>query len=173
MKEKGGDKMNHRIVCVGIIGISLMLFGCGKKQQSLEELQAPMSIETLGSMNSQNTATTPAAPVQAVGGQSAIAVPVASVTEVPVAVSAAGNAMDALPPAGPYQPAVRDIQTALKNAGFYSGNVDGKLGPRSKAAIQEFQKAHGLTADGKVGPKTWMALEKYLVAPAAATTVSN
>jgi len=57
----------------------------------------------------------------------------------------------------------KDIQTALKNAGFYTGAVDGKIGPKTKSAILEFQKAKALKVDGKVGPKTWAELEKYLV----------
>ena len=64
------------------------------------------------------------------------------------------------------KPTAIEIQTALKNAGYYTGNVDGKIGPKSKLAIEEFQKANGLNADGKVGPKTWAALGKYLVAAA-------
>ncbi len=56
----------------------------------------------------------------------------------------------------------KEIQAALKSAGFYTGEVDGKMGPRTKKAIEEFQKANGLKADGKVGPKTWAELEKYL-----------
>ena len=56
----------------------------------------------------------------------------------------------------------KDIQTALKAANFYTGNIDGKLGPKTKRAIVEFQKAKGLKADGKVGSRTWVALEKYL-----------
>lgn len=55
-----------------------------------------------------------------------------------------------------------DIQKALKNAGFYTGSIDGKIGPKTKKAIVEFQKANGLKTDGKVGPRTWAALEKYL-----------
>ena len=58
----------------------------------------------------------------------------------------------------------KDMQTALKAANFYTGNIDGKIGPKTKRAIVEFQKAKGLKADGKVGPKTWMELEKYLTA---------
>ena len=56
----------------------------------------------------------------------------------------------------------RDIQKALKNALFYTGEIDGKLGPKTKRAIEEFQKAKGLKVDGKVGSKTWAELEKYL-----------
>jgi peptidoglycan hydrolase-like protein with peptidoglycan-binding domain len=57
----------------------------------------------------------------------------------------------------------KDIQTALKNSGFYTGAIDGKIGPKTKSAIMEFQKAKGLKPDGRVGPKTWAELEKYLL----------
>ena len=56
----------------------------------------------------------------------------------------------------------RQIQTALKNAGFDPGAIDGKMGPRTRQAIKEFQRAKGLTPDGVVGPKTWAELGRYL-----------
>lgn len=56
----------------------------------------------------------------------------------------------------------RDIQTALKNAGFYAGNIDGKIGPKTRQSIKDFQSANGLKADGVVGPKTLKALQRYL-----------
>jgi peptidoglycan hydrolase-like protein with peptidoglycan-binding domain len=64
------------------------------------------------------------------------------------------------------------IQTALKNAGLYNGNIDGKIGPNTKKAIETFQQNNGLKVDGKVGPKTWTALEPY-VNGAPATAVSQ
>ncbi|MDD5422305.1 MAG: peptidoglycan-binding domain-containing protein [Candidatus Omnitrophica bacterium] len=57
----------------------------------------------------------------------------------------------------------KDIQRALKAAGYYTGAIDGKIGPRTKKAIESFQKAQGLKVDGRVGPKTWAELERYLV----------
>ncbi len=54
----------------------------------------------------------------------------------------------------------RQIQLALKSAGFYAGPIDGKLGHRTKEAVQAFQRANGLTPDGKVGTKTVAALAK-------------
>jgi len=57
---------------------------------------------------------------------------------------------------------VEQVQTALKNAGFYQGTVDGKLGNQTKSAIAEFQKGHNLNPDGIVGKRTWMEMEKYL-----------
>ncbi len=56
----------------------------------------------------------------------------------------------------------KDVQLALKAAGFDPGSTDGKMGPRTKAAIRDFQLANGLQADGKVGPRTWAKLQTYL-----------
>jgi len=56
----------------------------------------------------------------------------------------------------------KDIQFALKNAGFYNGPIDGKIGKQTKKAIREFQSANGLKADGIVGPKTRDLLLQYL-----------
>jgi hypothetical protein len=65
------------------------------------------------------------------------------------------------PPAGKLS--TREIQVALKNAGFDSGTVDGKMGRRTRNAIKEFQKAHGLKADGIVGKKTAAQLTRYIL----------
>ena len=61
-----------------------------------------------------------------------------------------------------FKPTTKDIQTALKNAGFNPGSFDGKMGPRTRQAIKDFQKSKGLVPDGAVGPKTWISLSKYL-----------
>ncbi|MBF0489266.1 MAG: peptidoglycan-binding protein [Candidatus Omnitrophica bacterium] len=57
---------------------------------------------------------------------------------------------------------VSDIQKALKNAGNYTGKIDGKLGAGTKLAIVEFQKEHHLAADGVLGKKTWKLLKANL-----------
>ncbi|MBF0493911.1 MAG: peptidoglycan-binding protein [Candidatus Omnitrophica bacterium] len=56
----------------------------------------------------------------------------------------------------------KDVQQALKNAGYYDGPVDGKIGKGTRKAIKAFQKASGLTADGVVGKKTWSKLRTHL-----------
>lgn len=56
----------------------------------------------------------------------------------------------------------KNIQTALKNSGFYAGEIDGKIGKKTKEAIKEFQKANELKADGVVGKQTWIKLQKHL-----------
>ena len=70
-----------------------------------------------------------------------------------------------LPPSGPYKPRNQEIQTALKNAGYYTGNIDGKIGPLTNKAIKDFQAANNLKVDGKVGPQTWEILKRYLEPP--------
>lgn len=57
----------------------------------------------------------------------------------------------------------RQIQTALKNAGYDPGPIDGKTGAKTKKAIRDFQAANGLKADGKVGAKTWAKLSVYIL----------
>jgi peptidoglycan hydrolase-like protein with peptidoglycan-binding domain len=56
----------------------------------------------------------------------------------------------------------KQIQKALKNAGYYDGVADGKMGPKTRTAIMEFQKNMGLKADGVAGRNTKEKLLKYL-----------
>jgi len=57
---------------------------------------------------------------------------------------------------------LKQIQTALKNAGYYPQTVDGKMGKKTRRAIREFQKANNLPVDGRVGKNTWEVLKGYL-----------
>lgn len=59
------------------------------------------------------------------------------------------------------QPSAKAIQRALQNAGFDPGPIDGRLGSRTRQAITEFQRAHGLSTDGVVGKQTWARLSLY------------
>ena len=134
-----------RLLSFGVVVLVLAaLSGCGKKQD-MEEFQ-PITMESLSMVN---------APTQSAPD---IKVPENKVLTTSTVVSAK-EALP-LPPQGPYKPTGIEIQTALKNAGFYTGNIDGKIGPKSKKAIEDFQKANGLKVDGKVGPKTWEAMSK-------------
>lgn len=56
----------------------------------------------------------------------------------------------------------RDIQTALKNAGYDPGKIDGRMGKQTRDAVKAFQKANNLTVNGKVNKKTWALLSEYL-----------
>ena len=65
-------------------------------------------------------------------------------------------------PEAKYRPSIRQIQKALKNAGYNPGTIDGRMGRETKDAIRAFQRANGLRADGKAGKNTWELLKKYL-----------
>ncbi len=60
------------------------------------------------------------------------------------------------------RPSMKQIQIALKNAGFEPGAIDGRMGKQTRDAIKAFQRANNLPADGKVGKKTWNLLKEYL-----------
>jgi murein L,D-transpeptidase YcbB/YkuD len=139
--------------------ISVALFGCkGKVEKAPDETV----IETASSDSMPQSDAMLAA--QAVAQQTVVEPSQGVATEtIPPTAAVQQAPVRALPAAAPLADRNRDVQTALKNAGFYGGSVDGKIGPKTKAAIQEFQKAKGLKVDGKVGPKTWAEMEKYLL----------
>lgn len=63
----------------------------------------------------------------------------------------------------------RTVQAALKEAGHYNGNIDGKVGPQTVNAITSFQRAQGIKADGIVGRVTWQHLYPYVPAGMSTT----
>lgn len=65
---------------------------------------------------------------------------------------------DALSKVGSSGNEVTQIQTKLKNWGYYFGSVDGVFGTQTKEAVIRFQKKNGLTADGVAGSATLAAL---------------
>ena len=81
--------------------------------------------------------------------------------------SGAGKGKDTRPTPGNQNPVwkgetgkrVSDLQKRLNALGFKPAlKVDGIFGPKTRAAVVAFQKAHGLKPDGLVGPKTTAAL---------------
>ena len=53
---------------------------------------------------------------------------------------------------------VSQLQTDLKQLGYYSAEITGNFGAKTEAAVKAFQKAKGLTADGVAGTKTLNAI---------------
>ena len=50
--------------------------------------------------------------------------------------------------------AVEELQLALIEIGYLSGEADGKYGPATESAVRSLQRDFRLTRDGKVGPNT-------------------
>jgi peptidoglycan hydrolase-like protein with peptidoglycan-binding domain len=61
---------------------------------------------------------------------------------------------------GSTDPAVRDLQEALKALGHDPGPIDGVFGTTTETAVKAFQQARGITADGIVGKVTWINIDE-------------
>lgn len=70
-------------------------------------------------------------------------------------------------------PQVRLLQQLLAAQGYFTGQIDGLFGPRTRAAVVAFQDAHNLDADGIVGDRTWEALHRAEALPPRAVTVAD
>jgi len=55
---------------------------------------------------------------------------------------------------------VADVQRRLGGLGFLEDRVDGILGPRTRGAVEDFQRNSGLTVDGICGPETVAELDR-------------
>ena len=53
---------------------------------------------------------------------------------------------------------VSQLQTDLKQLGYYYAEITGNFGEKTQAAVKEFQKRNGLTADGIAGANTLAAI---------------
>lgn len=54
----------------------------------------------------------------------------------------------------------KDLQSDLARLGYYTGQVDGIVGEKTKRAIRRFQGDNGLVADGIAGPMTLEAIDR-------------
>lgn len=134
--------MKREIIAgVGVIAVAVFVFGCQKKPKDQEMVTVAPVKEEASTPQVQTQ-------VQTLSTQTA---PAAGLENAGVPEVAA-------------KPSETEIQQALKNTGLYDGAVDGKIGPKTKKAIEDFQTKNNLTADGKVGPKTWDKLKEYLSA---------
>lgn len=166
--------MRHsRVLFVAFLGFALAVTGCGKKAEDQANLTGT-GFDTLPTTDELAQISPNAAVNQQVGVE-ALPVETSPVTQavgtsIDALATSAGTAIATATENLSYQ---QKIQTALKNAGLYTGAIDGKIGPGSRKAIEAFQQQNGLKVDGKVGPKTWAALEPYLTGQASAASTST
>lgn len=145
--------MDVRTGWVVVIGIALVS-GCASQRQSqvLNRVQADVQLLD------QRVAQLERGSVAQVSSSSWPSESSASAPTIePIAVSIGSS----LSPTSSAKPTAKQIQQALRNAGLYQGEIDGKLGSQSRSAIREFQRANGLSVDGKVGKQTWGKLSAY------------
>jgi peptidoglycan hydrolase-like protein with peptidoglycan-binding domain len=61
---------------------------------------------------------------------------------------------------GSTDPAVRDLQQALKALGHDPGSIDGVFGDATESAVKAFQQEREITVDGIVGKVTWINIDE-------------
>jgi peptidoglycan hydrolase-like protein with peptidoglycan-binding domain len=64
---------------------------------------------------------------------------------------------------------VKDLQVKLRDAGFYTGDIDGSFGPMTETSVKKLQESYNLAADGVVQGETWIALDDV---PKSANTLA-
>lgn len=67
----------------------------------------------------------------------------------------------------------REVQQALKDQGFYYGQVDGQGGPETAAAIRRYQIRQGLEVTGKLDQQTLASLNLGADSDNSATAADN
>lgn len=87
-----------------------------------------------------------------------------------IAIRSYNNTQNTLSKFGSSGNEVIKIQTKLKNWGYYSGDIDGIYGSRTKEAVKKFQKNNNLTADGIAGTKT---LDKMGITESSSSSSEN
>ena len=61
---------------------------------------------------------------------------------------------------GSNDPAVRDLQHALRALGHDPGPIDGVFGDATESAVKAFQQQREITVDGIVGKITWLNIDE-------------
>ena len=69
--------------------------------------------------------------------------------------------------------AVTQLQTDLKQLGYYYADITGNFGAKTEAAVRDFQKDKRLTADGIAGAKTLQAISDAIRGAGGSVTSST
>lgn len=164
-----------------LTALMLATSGCGKKAETTASINTTSDLEVLaglaeGAGSAQNTVEIIPVPQSQQAFQGGMDATQAMMQQGiqqsgQIAVDAVQATADAVKP-GTVEYS-KKVQQALKNAGFYTGSIDGKIGPKTREAIRAFQAQNGLKADGVAGTQTWAKLASLYstaAAPAAASS---
>ena len=146
------------VVLLLVVATSVGLTGCAGTKKLEKEVEAlRMQVNTLSSDISQLDAQQRDLE-QNVTGDGMLAGADSVVIATPVKGGSGTNVYST--PSG-FTLKTTSLQSALKNAGYYTGPVDGIAGHGTKDSIRRFQADHGLKTDGVAGRKTWSKLKVY------------
>lgn len=161
--------------CAIVVLISVG-YGMGRKS-ALNAVSSTSSLEPAGAPLNSSIQIEPIQPQQelaAIGTTQSVSA--TTTTSTSPAAQAAGTAV--APVASANKPdvsveGIKQVQLALKAAGYDPGPADGRMGARTKTAIRDFQVANGLQADGKVGSRTWSKLQTVASNSSTTTTTTQ
>lgn len=71
------------------------------------------------------------------------------------------------PPAPTALPSIAQVQSELRQLGYYTGRIDGRWGPRTRAAMASFQSSQGLPRTGQGDVRSMNALAAAMQASGA------
>lgn len=152
--------MRPSVSLVGMVGSAFLLAGCattiGSRAREAEGLKSQVaSLESkIDSLNERMEGL--AQRQGALEGRMSVSQPAGA------GAAEAAKPVKRVAQAAPNRLSVREVQQALKSAGFYPGPVDGKPGPKTREAVLAFQKSQGIKTDGIVGVRTATALIRFL-----------
>lgn len=153
-----------RILLIG--GLAMMLTGCVTTQNKSSMDQLQIRVVDLEKKLEERDSEIVDLKYQIKDLSSRVEDQPSSSYEEPATVKSSASTKEAVPASDnkiiKVSASVSDVQRALKNAGFYKGSIDGKIGQQTKKAVESFQRQHNLTADGIVGRRTWEELKVYL-----------
>ena len=132
-------------------------------KKALRDFQQKNNLEVTGTLNHDTKAALGVTPHPSTTGKDT------SKTGTPGATTSKKEKGAGKPTSGVMKGKVRDVQAALKKDGFDPGPVDGIMGPRTVAAIRNFQSHNGLEVTGTINTET----EKALMASSGTTSRSK
>ncbi len=155
--------MKKRVACLTIfLSFMVLVTGCvSNKRHNREIGNLQTQVNTLGGevakLDSQVQSNQKPPAFGFLGAQPAVAP-----TPAPVKRSTSYVASATYKTPSGFEVPAADIQRALKTAGYFNDEADGKVGPKTRDAIRAFQHDNGLKADGVCGKKTWDLLKTHL-----------
>ena len=140
----------NRAILVTVSAAALALSGCSmfRSEGSTQRSQAPATSQPSSSQSSQSSQSTPptysqSSPSTARSPQTGTSTSTAGYDNGASGTSMWMNADE-----------VRQAQQKLKDDGDYTGQVDGKMGPKTAQAIKKFQQSNGLPQTGRLDQQT-------------------
>jgi lipid-binding SYLF domain-containing protein/N-acetyl-anhydromuramyl-L-alanine amidase AmpD len=132
-------------------------------KKALRDFQKKNNLETTGTLNHDTMTALGVTPHTSTTGKDT------SKSGAPGATTPKKEKGAGKPTSGVTKEKVKDVQAALKKDGFDPGRVDGIIGPRTMAALRNFQAHNGLEVTGTLNTET----ENALMASAGTTRRSK